>query len=487
MKICFINISEYPIPFWNLASLITNVKKDGHWVSLLDLTFIRENCRAKHVMDTIEKERPDIITFSQFSQWHVKLSEAIKRKFNNTLVAWGGGYVTLFSEEVISYPTVDAICIGEGEITFVEYLRCLERAQAPNVPGMWYKKNGAIIQNRLRSNIDNLDSLSIPEWDGWDIERYLKVCPRIEGGMYFVASKGCPYNCSFCGRCVEYAVTPGEKYRVRSASQVVDEISLFKDKYWSKGFRYVLFWDEIFGLDQKQFTDFTDLYIKRGLSKKVPWLCQTRPEVITEDWAKKASQSGCFLVELGLETANERMRMDVYKKEFTNRTFKKATEYLKKYNIQFLVLLIIGGPHDSYRDIFSSIKFSRKLSPLSYCLSTFHALAGTSLFKKCSEERLFKTQGTKSCSVRPKGTNPIFLLPVIYLVKLQKLIFIFKKGLSLMKQSFALSFLKTFLNIKNARQVKIFSEYIVMVSMERIILRYYAEQKSRKDANNLSS
>lgn len=151
------------------------------------------------------------------------MQKKIKGVYPNVPIIYGGVHPTLLPEETIKHSLVDAICIGEGEKTIVEYLNRLEKGESPNVKGIWYKENGKIVRNSLRPFIQNLDSLPFPNWDYWNIEKYFKTF-FIPNSLSILSSRGCPYNCSFCSNRAIASAIPGRYYRIRFAENVIEEI-----------------------------------------------------------------------------------------------------------------------------------------------------------------------------------------------------------------------------------------------------------------------
>ena len=96
--------------------------------------------------------------------------------------------------------------------------------------------------------IENLDKLPYPSWDEYLIKYDLRnnfLGFNSKTAIPIVATRGCPYSCfNYC----TYTLQQGRKVRMRSVSQIVDEI-----KYWIKtvGTNKFVFRDPVFSINKK--------------------------------------------------------------------------------------------------------------------------------------------------------------------------------------------------------------------------------------------
>jgi radical SAM superfamily enzyme YgiQ (UPF0313 family) len=117
-------------------------------------------------------------------------------------------------------------------------------------------KDGKVKITEKREPIWEFDSLPFPTYD--HVKRPIKIYP-------IFSSRGCPFKCIFCCRIM------GEKLRVRSPENVVDEIEYAVWKYNPK---LIDFADDQFTFPKDRAMKICDLIIKRGL--KIKWTCLSR-------------------------------------------------------------------------------------------------------------------------------------------------------------------------------------------------------------------
>ena len=166
--------------------------------------------------DIINFYNPDLIGITLSATEHNQgLHLAKIAKQNNIPTVVGGYHPTSVPDIMLSHPQIDMVIRGEGEVTMKELV---ETGTSENVPGISYKKNGKIIHNAQRPQIENLDTLPFPA-------RYLRQYPyksqdRVTDCDVIIMSRGCNGLCSFC---CEPSMSQG-CLRTRSPENVLNEI-----------------------------------------------------------------------------------------------------------------------------------------------------------------------------------------------------------------------------------------------------------------------
>jgi anaerobic magnesium-protoporphyrin IX monomethyl ester cyclase len=97
-------------------------------------------------------------------------------------------------DRVIIKPEVDYVVVGEGDVVFPLILNAIAEGGATEaIPNTRFKdSNGCVIRGIQQGFIQDLDAL--PHFDKEIWEDHIRV-----GDLYLtMASRGCPYTCSFC-------------------------------------------------------------------------------------------------------------------------------------------------------------------------------------------------------------------------------------------------------------------------------------------------
>ncbi|MDP8253759.1 MAG: cobalamin-dependent protein [Candidatus Kaelpia aquatica] len=179
MKVSLINCPQSPYPYLYLGLPYTvSSVSIKHKVQLIDLAFCAKNYK-KFILSEVQNDVPGVAAFSVNSaniDYAVEIARFLKQRHSSILIMFGGIYSTLLPEVMLRYSGVDAVCVGEGEEAFLEYLDRLEQDEEPFVQGIWYKKNNQeIIKNESRPFKGDLDSLPFPKRDIFGVSKYIKT------------------------------------------------------------------------------------------------------------------------------------------------------------------------------------------------------------------------------------------------------------------------------------------------------------------------
>lgn len=312
--------------------------------------------RHNRILLYIKEYNPDIIAFSVMTgphKWALEIAHEIKKVFPSLSIIIGGVHPTYFPE-IIEEQDVDIICRGEGESALVELCNCLDRKENfTNIRNLWIKEDGLIIKNELQ---ELLDLTTLPPDDR---EIYYIKYPRLAARSVknILMSRGCPYNCSFCfnHQLKSIYTGKGEYLRFKGVDQALEEILLLKKQYPLKK---ILLSDDTFNINKKWVQDF---FPRLYREVNIPYSCHVRANLVDEPLAKLFSETGCFAVRMAVESGNEKMRMEVLKKQLTNKQLLAAAELLHKYGIKFFTYNMICLPGETIEEAFETIELNIKM------------------------------------------------------------------------------------------------------------------------------
>jgi len=134
--------------------------------------------------------------------------------------------------------------------------------------------------------------------------------------VMFMASRGCPYNCSFCFNkdMVSLVKGLGTWVRFRSVDNLIEEIEIV---HRSKIIRHVDFHDDTFILKRKWLYEFLDAYAGKF---STPFTCNVRADLVNFDMVKALKAAGCSRVSFGLECGDEKLRNLLLQKNLRIKT-----------------------------------------------------------------------------------------------------------------------------------------------------------------------
>ncbi len=328
--------------------------------------------------DIINFYKPDLIGITMSATDHNQgLHLARIAKQNNIPTVVGGYHPTSVPDIMLSHPQIDMVIRGEGEVTMKELV---ETGTFENVPGISYKKNGKIIHNAQRTQIENLDTLPFPA-------RYLRQYPyksqdRVTDCDVIVMSRGCNGLCSFC---CEPSMSQG-CLRTRSSENVIKEI-LEMAEYHKRKPVNVMFTDPNFMGSPKQVDLLCDLLMEHDLNMEFCALVRadamaTRPQLV-----KKMCQVGIRRFEIGIESPNVK-DLKSTKKGTTNKVHLEAVRNIRENGGRAGGTFVIGLPEQTEEEIKTFPAYAKDIGLTGSAFGIATPFPGTDFYKETSEQGL---------------------------------------------------------------------------------------------------
>ena len=328
-------------------------------------------------LDKVNDFKPDLIALSATEDlWLPGMALIRNIKDKNILILAGGVFTTFAPDLAISYPEVDIICKGEGELALVELCNRIDQGVSyDDIPNLWIKKSdGNIIKNPLMQvemNDNPLIDVSI-----FDEARYYRPMAGKVYKMFPVEIfRGCPYSCTYCNSPWQtelYKKEANTKFlRRKSFKKIEEELRFYKDEMQAE---YLYFWsDTFFSWSKAEFYRFCDLYESIGL----PFWIQTRPETVRYDLFTRLKDIGCHRISFGIEHGNYEFRKNVLKRPVTNEKIIEKLAIVNEIGIPFSVNNMIGFPGETRELAFDTIELNRKIHAddrNAYPFSPFHGV-----------------------------------------------------------------------------------------------------------------
>jgi radical SAM superfamily enzyme YgiQ (UPF0313 family) len=372
-----------------VAYLSSALKKDGVETGLIH---IYTKPDKENFLKRIRDFNPDILAYSSISN-HYPLVKKLAgwSKGLGIYTVFGGIHPTIESENSINTPGIDAICIGEGERAFPEFVSVFrEGGDITKIQNFWVRKDGVVHKNPVRPLIENLDELIFPDYD---LFPYNEIDDFAAFKIISVqATRGCPYKCTYC--CNHYLKTlypnPNKYLRFRSVDNVLSEIKLLKEKYPKA--KVVRFNDDTLSTNKKWFEEFTSKYKEQiGL----PYTTNDHPHNISAEKAMLYRKSGCVSIEMGIENGNFEIRKNIMKRPFPNEEVINAFDQMEKVGINTSAFNIFGIPDETMSTMLDTVKLNAQCRPGAYIKAYFQPFFKTEAYEIC-KERGYKIHDLKS-------------------------------------------------------------------------------------------
>ncbi len=399
MKVLLINptIREWAKPNvlpLGLAYIAAVLRNSGHDAEVMDINAFRWS--PEEVEKKIKSANFDIVgigaitTVYRYVKW---LISVLKKYHPSNKIIIGGSVGTSIPHIILGKTEADIVCIGEGEDTIVEILDALENNRGlGSVDGIVFKdKDNKVCKTARRQVIHDMDRIPFPLWELFPMDIYLKNpvgAPnrnKWDSGeasedtvlsMNVSATRGCPYQCIYC-----YHDFMGQKYRHRSARNIVDEIKILNEKYKAE---YIHFIDDEFCINKDFVYDFCGL-MKSEFNSKITWGCSGRVNLMTEDLIAAMAGAGCVLIGYGIESGSQKM-LDVIKKAASVKQSKEAIKLTQKYLGWVDTSFMIGAPGETKETIQETVDFCKELKLTPEVIFFMTPYPGTELYRMALEQ-----------------------------------------------------------------------------------------------------
>ncbi len=364
------------------------LKRDGHAVKLLNIS---KDLDYPLDLEKIEKDTiefsPDVIAFSIVTpqvKYALRILHHLKRKLDVPYIA-GGVHPTMDPEGMLK-SGFDYVCRGEGELFFKAFLKFLQGdARIEDVPNICFMKNGKIVKNPLAPFVD----ISMLPQKDYTIFDFQSMIDRKNGWVGLMASRGCPFKCSYCVNHAylkmyksELGISSYKNYiRFHKPEQVLSEIDFLLTNY--KNISFFIFDDDLFTFKKDFVEAFCRLYKMEKI--KIPFVVNAHVKFFDRDMAKWLKEAGCKIVKFGIESGNERIRRKILNRHMSNEEMKKAISICEETGLHSSCFVMLGLPSETKKEMMDTIRFLAEAKPGRFRWSVFYPFPGTRAYEICEE------------------------------------------------------------------------------------------------------
>jgi anaerobic magnesium-protoporphyrin IX monomethyl ester cyclase len=342
------------LPPYGLLSVAASLEQAGHNVSLIDREI--SPLSSQEILNYIQLHQTDLVGLSIFtigSEESIALAQAIKKKFNSLPLIAGGPHVFVGAEYLKEYPCFDYLVVGEGENTALQLVSALEKGrQVAEVPGLIIRQADGWQDTGLRPQIADLDQLPFPAFHLLEDIKLYHPSPfgyRKLPHLPLVTSRGCPFQCIFCSRIW------GNKWRAHSAEYVLEMVKYVVRRF---GVREIWFAEDTFAISRKRVIQICEGILAAGLN--VAWSCMTNINVLDKELLTLMKKSGCWQVQLGLESGNDQV-LKFIRKPITTALIREKVNLINSLGIKIRGYFILGHLIDTPETMAQTINFACSL------------------------------------------------------------------------------------------------------------------------------
>jgi len=342
-----------------------------HEVALLDLRL-----EPDALTETLASFQPHLVgisaTFTIDIYRALEIARAAKAADPRTFVFVGGHHPALRPEDFF-HPAVDAIVVGEGELTASELVDTLAaEGDLGRVRGLVLNQSQGQHFTGHRPLLKDLDALPFPV-------RVLNPTCREEYYAIVIrplalveTTRGCPHRCRFC------SVWPFHRglVRYKSPERVVREVAALEQPH-------VMFTDDNFLTNGRRAEEIARLIQERGIEKRYSFQARSddivrQPEVIGQ-WR----EVGLDHVFIGFERPDQ-SGLDAVNKHNSVRNNEEALAILRSSGIEPNPSFI-AAPSDSHEDFEALRAYIHRLGLKFPFFSILTPLPGSALFEEMQD------------------------------------------------------------------------------------------------------
>lgn len=356
-----------PIDFLVLSGIL----KQAFNVFILDC--IIDNISEDKCLQSMADLKIQVVIFlTGTASWveDIRFMQRVYKNFHlHKIIAIGGHLLKEYRRVLAEYDFLDAVLTNYAINNIVDYLQNESIDKLEN------------IQTRLNCNNHIKPSLEfsypVPLYEKFNLEKYKNPFAKNKTCVSVLTTYGCPFKCSFC-------IGSSLGYAKRNSNNLLFELKHIK----KTGIREIWFNDCTFNINEKHVKDVCRLLIDWEFS--FSWFCQCHAGNISADMVKLMKQAGCHTVQLGIESASDRI-LTRYNKKITVANVRSSVELFKKYGIKILGYFMLGLPDESESEIKQMIKLAKELDCDYASFSIATPDFGTELREECIREGWIET------------------------------------------------------------------------------------------------
>ncbi len=367
-------------PIW--LSYATAVVEQEYETRLVDAP--AWNWSREDVIRDVKRFKPDLIVIdSSFPSLKndIEVAEEIKRNYEAKIVLVGPP-ASQFPHKILSSNGIDIVARWEYDFTVRDIAKTLEENRDfKSIKGISYKENGRIIHNPNREftsseDLDRIPFVSKVYKKHLNIKDYY-LSSSLYPEVQIFSGRGCPCLCTFCSWT---QTLMGRKYRVRSISNVLDELEWIQENL--PEVKEVFFEDDTFTINKKRVLEFCKEYRERGLD--ITWACNARADLDYETM-KEMKKANCRLLIVGYESGSDEILRNI-KKGITVEQIRRFAKDARKAGLLVHGDFIIGLPGETKETIELTRKLIKEIKPDILQVSVASPFPGTEFYEWCKEK-----------------------------------------------------------------------------------------------------
>jgi lipid biosynthesis B12-binding/radical SAM protein len=401
------NITTEPYPVYplGLAVISAALRAEGHVLEQFDYLASGESedllrrqvvqFRPDYICLSIRNlDNCDSLTETGYPTIAKRLVQVVREESQAPVIV-GGPAFSILPEELLEFTGADYGIIGEGERLVCDLVRDLSEGKTPE----------RLLQGeRLLTGSE----MAAPHYQQDLVRFYVE-----QSGMINLQTKrGCPHGCIYCS----YPSLEGDRFRVREAGSVVDDLERIRKDHGVESF---FFTDSIFNDSNGHYLSVVEEILRRELS--IRWCCYMRPEGVRRQEIALMKRAGLCAVELGTDAASDTTLMNLGK-GFRFSDVVQANRACVDERIPCAHFVMFGGPGETLETVAEGLENLKQLDhTVVFAFCGIRILPGTPLLALAVKDGLLPDGA-------PLRESVYYFSPQVDVEKMNEMIFTDFKG-----------------------------------------------------------
>ena len=316
----------------------------------------------------------------------IRTAALIKARNPKILIGFVGAKVAVEPDKSLAAtPHVDFVAREEYDFTIVDIANGMPFAQVDGIN--WRAPDGAIVRNRDRAAIEDMDVLPMvsPIYKrDLDTAKYFGGYQR-HPYVSFYTGRGCKSRCTFC---LWPQTISGHNYRYRTVPKVIEEVQYILREM--PEVKEIFFDDDTLADAHKHVVELSRELGKLGFGKPgfpVTWGCNAKANV-PQPVLQAMKEGGCRVLLVGYESGNQQILHNI-KKGLRLDVARQFTKDAHALGLTIHGTFILGLPGETLATIEETIRYAIEINPYTIQVSLAAPYPGTFLYKQAVENGWF--------------------------------------------------------------------------------------------------
>ncbi len=352
----------------NLAvySLQAYAKTHGQLVDLAEYTI---NNQTEEILEQLYRRRPDVLFFSCYI-WNVECVKELADECHRLcpdVPIWVGGPEVSFETTAFlqENPGITGILVGEGEETFLELCEFYSEGKKglADIKGLVFRNEWGEVYATGQRELLDMDKIPFCYHNIQEFENRI---------IYYEASRGCPYSCTYCLSSVD------KKLRFRSLELVLLELQFFLEHKVPQ----VKFVDRTFNCDHAR-TIAIWKYLAQFDNGITNFHFEISADLLNEEELEliRTMRPGLVQFEIGVQTTNPETIKEIRRTMDLERLRKNVYAVKQMGNVHQHLDLIAGLPYEDYSSFALSFDRVYQMRPEQLQLGFLKVLKGSCMYE----------------------------------------------------------------------------------------------------------